>query len=130
MGKWLHRLSDIDLVNKRAVCTDCGPVAIKLRGKLAPRCKMAMREKARREDKNRPNRVPKYRANKGGVCERCGFVPEVSAQLEIHHKDGNHSNNTAENLMTVCANCHRLYHWSDGNKPWDDKRQEGLPTPL
>lgn len=28
--------------------------------------------------------------------------------LEIHHKDGNHNNNTLENCLLLCPNCHSL----------------------
>jgi 5-methylcytosine-specific restriction endonuclease McrA len=44
----------------------------------------------------------------GKVCERCGFIPEHLAQLDVHHKDHNHNNNEPTNLQTLCANCHRL----------------------
>jgi len=42
------------------------------------------------------------------VCERCGFVPEDVCQLDVDHIDGDHANNDRANLMTLCANCHRL----------------------
>lgn len=42
------------------------------------------------------------------MCERCKFVAEDACQMDIHHKDGDHTNNVAENLETLCANCHRL----------------------
>lgn len=51
-----------------------------------------------------------YRQHMADACERCGFVPVVSAQLDVHHRDGDHANNVPENLETVCANCHRLEH--------------------
>jgi len=28
--------------------------------------------------------------------------------LELHHIDGNHYNNSFENLMILCPNCHAL----------------------
>lgn len=52
----------------------------------------------------------KYRKGMGVSCERCGFVAVHPAQLDVHHKDLNHSNNEKENLETLCANCHRLEH--------------------
>jgi len=42
------------------------------------------------------------------VCEQCGFQPQHLCQLDVHHLDGNHSNNEPVNLQTLCANCHRL----------------------
>lgn len=41
-------------------------------------------------------------------CEQCGFVPEHLGQLDVDHVDGNKKNNALENLMVLCANCHRL----------------------
>ncbi len=46
--------------------------------------------------------------NKKTHCEKCGFVPVHPVQLDVDHIDGNHTNNSRENLMTLCANCHRL----------------------
>ena len=42
-------------------------------------------------------------------CEICGYKehPEI---LGVHHKDGNHENNTITNLQVVCPNCHSLAH--------------------
>jgi hypothetical protein len=37
----------------------------------------------------------------------CAFCPEHEiASLQIHHLDGNPSNNVFENLLVVCATCH------------------------
>lgn len=52
----------------------------------------------------------KYRAKKKPHCERCGFIPVHMCQLDVHHIDRNHSNNKEHNLLTLCANCHRLEH--------------------
>jgi len=46
--------------------------------------------------------------NKKGSCEKCGFKASHPCQLDIHHIDGNHTNNSINNLTTLCANCHRL----------------------
>lgn len=51
-----------------------------------------------------------YRKHLGDRCERCGFLPVHISQLDAHHKDGNHANNAASNIATLCANCHRLEH--------------------
>lgn len=41
-------------------------------------------------------------------CESCGFVPVHACQLDVDHKDGDKNNNSEDNFMTLCANCHRL----------------------
>jgi len=52
-----------------------------------------------------------YQLHKKDHCERCPFIPEHSVQLDVHHIDLNHDNNDPSNLMTVCANCHRMIHY-------------------
>ncbi len=49
-----------------------------------------------------------YKAARGDKCVLCGFVPEHICQLQVDHIDGNHLNNDAANLQTLCANCHAL----------------------
>ena len=43
-------------------------------------------------------------------CERCGISEWQGEKLtlELHHKDGNHYNNTLSNLQILCPNCHSL----------------------
>jgi ribosomal protein L37E len=45
-------------------------------------------------------------------CEICGFEgynkKTGKTILQIHHKDGNSSNNIPENLMVICPNCHAM----------------------
>lgn len=43
--------------------------------------------------------------NKPHICEICGEKAS-GKRLHIHHKDKNHSNNSLDNLMVVCVNCH------------------------
>lgn len=46
--------------------------------------------------------------NKEYKCEQCGITEWNGKyiRLEVHHIDGNHSNNKPENLMLLCPNCH------------------------
>jgi predicted HNH restriction endonuclease len=30
--------------------------------------------------------------------------------LELHHLNGDRTNNTLENIMIICPNCHKLEH--------------------
>lgn len=50
-----------------------------------------------------------YLLNKKKECDRCGFVPEDSCQLDIAYIDGNNKNKTDSNIQTLCANCNRLH---------------------
>lgn len=50
-----------------------------------------------------------YLLNKKTECERCGFVPEDSCQLDIAYIDGNSKNKTDSNIQTICANCNRIH---------------------
>lgn len=52
--------------------------------------------------------IKPYRQHIKAVCERCGFLPEHDCQLQAHHLDGDHGNDEAENIQTLCANCHNL----------------------
>jgi hypothetical protein len=99
---WVHRLSNLDTENRLAICAACGPVAIRKKGTL-PSGKVKWRcNKTGLTDKR------EYRSFVKDLCERCGFTPEHTAQLDVHHIDRNHSNNDPRNLQTLCANCHRL----------------------
>ena len=43
-------------------------------------------------------------------CECCGNSEWLNRPivLELHHIDGNHSNNALENLQLLCPNCHAI----------------------
>ena len=41
-----------------------------------------------------------------GICEECGTL----ANLDIHHKDRDHSNDEAGNLKKLCRSCHAKDH--------------------
>jgi hypothetical protein len=56
------------------------------------------------------NRKTPHRKYVKPVCEKCGFIALDKCQIDIHHIDRNHKNNHVENLMSLCANCHRLEH--------------------
>lgn len=54
------------------------------------------------------SRVKGYKKVKDTSCALCNFKAIHPCQLDVDHIDGNHSNNSLENLQTLCANCHRL----------------------
>lgn len=45
---------------------------------------------------------------RGRKCENCGLTEWLGQpiNLEVHHKDGNRSNNELTNLQLLCPNCH------------------------
>ena len=43
-------------------------------------------------------------------CEVCGSAERRQA----HHKDRDQSNNTPENIQTLCGSCHTALHWKEG----------------
>lgn len=49
---------------------------------------------------------------------RCQSLPPHSGRLEVHHQDGDKHNTALENLLTVCAKCHkRLHRWCTMEPP-------------
>lgn len=51
----------------------------------------------------------KHLAHKKSTCNECNFVPIDKCQLDMVYKDGNKKNKSAKNILTLCANCNRLY---------------------
>lgn len=45
-------------------------------------------------------------------CMLCGLLKWQGRQipLELHHLNGDRMNNTLENIMIICPNCHKLEH--------------------
>ena len=46
-------------------------------------------------------------------CARCGYS-EIISSLHVHHIDQNHDNDSPDNLLVLCANCHFGLH----HKKW------------
>lgn len=68
-------------------------------------------EKILKEDTSRYQKYIK------SSCEICGATKD----LEVHHKDKNHSNNNPNNLMTVCSSCHQRVHNQSLTSLYGDK---------
>jgi len=47
-----------------------------------------------------------YKKYKKNTCEKCG----IDYNLQVHHIDNNSNNNSLNNLMTLCGNCHCGVH--------------------
>ena len=47
-------------------------------------------------------------ALRGQKCEKCGIETwlDQPINLEVHHRDGDRTNNSLDNLMLLCPNCH------------------------
>lgn len=114
MARWKYRKPEP--ATERGVCVLCkrNPQKTRGGGKYRPLCSLCDKKEyspvSRRkttirylDKKRRP-----YRSKVKDKCERCGFVPEHSCQLDVDHIDTDHTNNAPENLQTLCANCHRL----------------------
>ena len=43
-------------------------------------------------------------------CARCGYCESISS-LHVHHIDQNHDNDSPDNLLVLCANCHFGLHY-------------------
>ena len=57
-----------------------------------------------------------------GCCNRCG----KQDAKDVHHKDGNHLNNSLENLERICRSCHNLAHKRKGSCVICGLPQKGL----
>lgn len=54
------------------------------------------------------------------ICARCGY-DKCSGILQIHHIDRNRKNNTMENLIVLCPNCHEEDHWQNKDGRYGSK---------
>lgn len=109
-------------------------VSNKKTGVLQPYCKECSAANAREYRQKNRDYVAKYKMSKG--CEICGFQPEHSCQLDLHHIDpstktykGSHKSYDAGwskkridaeigKCLVVCKNCHalesqKLGHWKN-----------------
>lgn len=49
----------------------------------------------------------------GNCCEECGKTAEENSWLtglHLHHLDGSRDNHALENLILLCAKCHKRKH--------------------
>lgn len=114
-AKYSHKLSHICTKSKTGYCERCGLVSIVIRidkkGFKYWQCNHGGRRQSYGKNGSKKAKLQQFlRENKKSQCERCHFIPQHERQLDIHHKDHNHTNNDISNLETICHNCHRLEH--------------------
>ena len=61
-------------------------------------------------DPTQSPRVLRLLKEQHGQCGRCGLRLTTEDVLEVHHQDGNHSNNRLSNLVLLHAHCHDQEH--------------------
>jgi RNA-directed DNA polymerase len=61
-------------------------------------------------DPTQPARVSRLVQQQQGRCGNCGLPLTTEDVLEIHHRDGNHRNDGATNLVLLHAHCHDQSH--------------------
>lgn len=110
-------------------CSNCGKKIIKTKSAAAKsktgnlycsrKCSASKNNTLFKSAENHPNYkngISLYRkkaliAFEDLKCSQCGFK-DIRA-LEVHHKDKNRKNNDLENLLLLCANCHKIIHSED-----------------
>jgi len=86
------------------MCEECGVnpkmfsgYTVAGRARYKPHCRQCHRGKYEKP----------WLQSRGSECEQCGHTPMFKRGLDVHHRDGDNTNNDVDNLMTLCANCHR-----------------------
>ena len=58
-------------------------------------------------------------------CEQCGCSYSVYDSFELHHKDGDRTNNSPDNLIWLCNSCHKKAHYVLGRVK---RFEKGIPS--
>ncbi len=69
------------------------------------------------------NRMARLLKRQHGRCQACGLVFTPPALIEIHHLDGDHSNNRYDNLAAIHRHCHDQIH--GGYQKWKCSQRLG-----
>jgi RNA-directed DNA polymerase len=67
------------------------------------------------QDPTRPIRVTKLVKQQQGRCNHCGLRFMADDTLEVHHRDGNRTNNRYANLALLHLHCHDQVHGPSAN---------------
>ena len=60
-------------------------------------------------------------------CALCG---KTTGRLEVHHRNGNRADSHAENLMRLCASCHKKAEYAQGRTKRGEKGYPALVAPI
>jgi predicted HNH restriction endonuclease len=93
---------------------------IRMRTKRHTDKEFSEKEKLKNRERARANKEKIIEAF-GGKCSYCSYSIKIA--LQIHHIDGNNSNNNLENLILLCANCHCLSEGQITKSELSDIRQ-------
>lgn len=82
--------------------------------------------KGSKKDGSISGRARRYLLNKYPACISCGWDKKHplsgKSLLQIHHIDGNRTNNSIKNLQVLCPNCHSLTNnWMNHNRVFPHK---------
>jgi len=97
---------------KKNVCTNCGKPCLRLY--CSRKCERIykFREKSKEGIYITGSTIRGYLKliEKTWMCDMCGLIEWNGEKipLEVHHNDGNHMNNSDNNLKYHCPNCHSL----------------------
>ncbi len=121
-----HRHSKL----RKGVCQFCSsPVDAPISGRLCRRHRLAdakrKREAISTGTRKPPDKVKVRNRNlrrlygdagldawerDNGTCQACGTISEKKKGMHLHHVDIDKTNNTVENLVVLCSDCHFLFH--------------------
>ena len=101
--------------NTMLLCKNCGKILRKRSSKVycSNSCQQEFQWANRPLSNCRdPRAIRQYLIRtRGHQCEECQYsrwTKDRLIPLEVDHVDGNHTNNTEENLKLLCPNCHAL----------------------
>lgn len=103
-----------DRGTRSTTCLKCKKIFHHCPGKERKFCSNECFIKSRMDSNSFPKSreyVREFMKRRGLVdrCQICGYKENINI-LGVHHKDENKKNNSVENLIILCANCHSLIH--------------------
>lgn len=99
---------------KVALCSACQPKRAEMNhASYIFRWKAGNEHGVRGISGNISHQIRKYLLDKfESKCSRCGWAEvnpySKTSPLQVEHLDGNHTNNSEDNLTILCPNCHSL----------------------